>query len=479
MMGSIVGVRGESEVPVAGAGVMSSTCRLTVITPRWRVDLAVPVDTPISDLLATLVRNMGPGLADEGAAHGGWVLQQLGKPALDPAATLSSAQVRDGDVLRLHPASSQLPELAFDDVLDAVATGVNERTPRWRPEHTERASVLFASAALTFALLTMLLTGPSWTAPSVAAGVTAVVLLGAAAALGRAFNRRAAAVTAGSFAVAFAGACAATALGDEHRLWAFGAAQLLPALCAAVLAAVVALIVLGTGITVFVAVIAAGLLGAIGTGVSNIASLGGYGSAALVAAITLACAPVLPMLAFRLSRLALPAVPASAEDLRRDTSRVDSATVLHQAVRADQYLTGLTSACAIAVGGSAALLATGSMSDRVLAGVLGAIMLLRARLFSGRGQRSAMLIGGGVAGLALVVTRALATDGLTRVVAFVVPAVGLAAAFLVLAVALPERRLAPTWGRFADIVESMLILSVIPLALGVIGVYGAVRNLSS
>lgn len=464
---------------MAGASVMSSTCRLTVITPKWRVDLAVPVDIPVSDLLATLVRSMGPELADDGAAHGGWVLQQLGKPPLDPSATLSSAQVRDGDVLRLRPGSSQLPELAFDDVLDAVATGVNERTPRWRPQHTARACVLFASAALLFALFTAMLTGPKWVASAIATGVTAVLLLGAAVALGRAFNQRAAGVTAGSFAIAFAAASGATALGDSHRVWAFGATQLLPALCAAVFAAVLALSLLGTGVTIFVAVITAGVLGAIGTGVSNIASLGVYGAAALVAAIALACSPFLPMLAFRLSRLPLPSIPSSADDLRRDTSRVEGASVLNQAVRADQYLTGLTSATAITVAASAALVAPGGVSERVLAGVLGAILVLRARLFTGRGQRSAMLIGGGVAGLALVVSRAAATHGLTRVLAFVVPAVVLAAVFLVLAVALPERRFAPTWARFADVVESLLILSVIPLALGVIGVYGAVRNLSS
>lgn len=464
---------------MAGASVMSSTCRLTVITPKWRVDLAVPVDIPVSDLLATLVRSMGPELADDGAAHGGWVLQQLGKPPLDPSATLSSAQVRDGDVLHLRPGSSQLPELAFDDVLDAVATGVNERTPRWRPQHTARACVLFASAALLFSLFTALLTGPKWVASAIATGVTAALLLGAAVSLGRAFGQRAAGVTAGSFAIAFAAASGAMALGDMHRVWAFGATQLLPALCAAVLAAVLALSLLGTGVTIFVAVITAGLLGAIGTGVSNIASLGVYGAAALVAAITLACSPFLPMLAFRLSRLPLPSIPSSADDLRRDTSRVEGATVLGQAVRADQYLTGLTSATAITIAASAALLTTGGVSERVLTGVLGAILLLRARLFTGRGQRSAMLIGGGVAGLALLVSRAAATHGLTRVLAFVVPAVVVAVVFLVLSVALPERRLAPTWARFADIVESLLILSVIPLALGVIGVYGAVRNLSS
>jgi len=461
------------------ASITSSTCRLTVMTPKWRVDLAVPVDVPVAELLTILVRSMGPDLADEGASHGGWVLQKLGKPPLDPAVTLAAAQLRDGDVLRLRPGSMQLPEVAFDDVLDAVATGINERTPRWRPQYTARASVLFASAALLFALFAALLTGPKWVASTVTAGVTSVMLLLAAVALARAYGQRAAGVTAASFAVAFGAAAGAMGLGDEKSVLEFGATQLLPGICAAVLVATVALILLGTGITIFVAVIAAGILGAIGAGVSNIASLGVYGAAALVAAVTLACSPFLAMLAFRLSRLPLPSIPSSAEDLRRETGKIEGSTVLDQAVRADQYLTGLVAATAITLGASSILLATGGISQRVLTAVLGVICLTRARLYTGRGQRAAMLIAGGVAGMALLVTRAAAMHDVARVLAFVVPAIALAGLCLVFAVALPERRLAPTWARFTDVIESMLILSVIPIALGVVGVYGAVRNLSN
>jgi type VII secretion integral membrane protein EccD len=460
------------------ASVTSSTCRLTVMTPKWRVDLAVPVDIPVAELLTILVRSMGPELSDEGASHGGWVLQQLGKPPLDPAMSLAAAQLRDGDVLRLRPGSTQLPELAFDDVLDAVATGINERTPRWQPHYTARASVLFASAALLYALIAALLTGPGWVASTATAAVTSLMLLLASVALARAYGQRGAGVTAAGFAVAFGAAAGAMGLGDDRSARAFGATQLLPGICAAVLVATLALILIGTGVTIFVAVIAAGVLGAIGAAVSTITSLGVYGAAALVAAVTLACSPFLAMLAFRLSRLPLPSIPSGAEDLRRETGKIDGATVLDQAVRADQYLTGLISATAITLAVSSVLLANGGVSQRVLTAVLGAICLMRARLFTGRGQRAAMLVAGGVAGLALLVTRAAAVHDTVRVLAFAVPAVALAGLCLVFAVALPDRRLAPTWSRSADVVESMLILSVIPLALGVVGVYGAVRNLS-
>ncbi len=40
---------------------------------------------------------------------------------------------------------------------------------------------------------------------------------------------------------------------------------------------------------------------------------------------------------------------------------------------------------------------------------------------------------------------------------------------------LPGRRYAPPWSRTADILETLLVLSVIPLALAVMGVYGEIR----
>ena len=46
----------------------------------------------------------------------------------------------------------------------------------------------------------------------------------------------------------------------------------------------------------------------------------------------------------------------------------------------------------------------------------------------------------------------------------------------VLATTLPGRRYAPPWSRSADVLESLLVLSVIPLALAVMGVYGQIRT---
>jgi type VII secretion integral membrane protein EccD len=196
----------------------------------------------------------------------------------------------------------------------------------------------------------------------------------------------------------------------------------------------------------------------------------------LMAVITLIASPLAPMLAFRMSRLELPNLPTDAAELRRDESRVDGPLVLDQAIRADQYLTGLSGGISLTLAISAAVLAAGGTSARVLAIVIALVCLLRARLFTGRAQRG-VLLASGVAGLlAVACFRAAAAEGSGRVIGYLAPVAAVALAMIPVALNLPGRRLSPTWGRFADISESILVLTVIPLSLSVMGVYGLIRS---
>ena len=332
---------------------------------------------------------------------------------------------------------------------------------------------------MTYALVTALLLGPKWAAPAITAGAGAVLLMLTAAAVGRAYHRRGPALMAAGFAVAFATVSGATAVGGTHDVWDFGAPQLLVGACAAALAATVALLVLGAGVPGFVAAVTVSLLTAIGTGIASATTLSATGTAAAVATAGLAVSPLLAMLSFKLSRLPLPSIPTDAADLRRETGTIDADRILGQAVRADQVLTGLVGGVALAIAGAAVLLAAGGVSERVLAVVLGLICLLRSRLFSGRGQRVMLLIAGGASLVAVLVAGVVNAHGDVRLIAFVIPAVAAAIVLFALGVALPARRYAPPWSRTADIVESLLVLSVIPLALAVMGVYGAIRVAAS
>lgn len=461
------------------ASVVTNSCRLTVISAASRADLAVPVHITVGELLSIVVSGLGRDVADQGAAEGGWILQRAGEAPLNPAATVAASQLRDGDVLQLRTRATRLPEVAFDDVLDAVATGVLTRTGRWQPLHTARASAWFAGALLGYALLVLLLAGSDRRLTAISSGVVGALLVVAAVAAGRGYRHRGAALTAGAFAIAYAAAAGAVAVGGDHRVWDFGAPQLLVAACAAALVATVLVLALGDGVAGFVAVVVTALLTALGTAISAGTDLTAPATAAVIATAALALSPMLPMLSFRLSRLPLPEIPTDASDLVRDTGVVDSRQILGQAVRADQFLTGLVGGAALSIAGAAVIVTGRGPTEYVLAVALGLVCLLRARLFTGRAQRALLLVAGGVALLATVVAGVLDNHGTARLLAFAIPAAVVALLMLGLAVTLPGRRYAPPWSRAADVVESLLVLSVIPLALAVMGVYGAIRHAAS
>jgi type VII secretion integral membrane protein EccD len=462
------------------ATAASNLCRLTVMTTQTRLDLAVPLDLSVSELMTTLVRTLGPQVADQGAAAGGFVLQRAAEAPLDPSVTLRDSEIRDGDVLHMRMRAAQMPEVAYDDVLDAVATGVLTRSVRWTSAHTARACMVGASAMVAFVVLTCLLTGPGWAVPAAVSGGLALLLVGAAATLDRGYQQHGAALTAAAWAIVCGACSGAMVVGGDDRPWQFDATQVLPAGAAAVLVAVLCLVLLTRGVPGFVAVTGFGVLAAIGATVADVGDFHVAGTAAFTAGIALLVSPVIPVTAFKLSRLSLPFVPTSADDLRSDRSTIDGSRVLGQAARADQFMTGIVVALAAVLGGAAVLLsASGGTVAEILAAVLVGICLLRARLFTGRSQRMSMLAAGAVAAVAVLVDLAAATSGTTRLLAVAVPVCLLSIGLLALVTVLPGRRYAPPSGRTADLVESLLVLSVLPLILGVIGVYGRIYNLTS
>src|SRR5689334_21665708 len=103
---------GSTVVASSGLGVS----RVTVVAPNTRVDLALPTDVALADLLPTVLRYAGEDLADDPSARHGWVLSRMGGPPLPVDQSPAQLDVRDGEVLYLRPRGSEFAEPIFDDV---------------------------------------------------------------------------------------------------------------------------------------------------------------------------------------------------------------------------------------------------------------------------------------------------------------------------------------------------------------------------
>jgi len=467
----------------AGAGAAGGDlCRVTVLAPRIRLDVAIPSEVPLAGLLPTLLLHSGEQQADDAGPPGGWVLQRAGEGPLDTDRSLTALGVADGDVLYLRPWQSALPAAVFDDAVDAITTTLRDRSRRWTPEQTRRAGfaaigVLFGGSALAMATAGGLLGNSVVTThgrviAAVAAGVIAAGAVLGAAAASRAFGDAGLAAVFGLAALPSAFVAGALAL-PTSVAGSVRSAQFLVGCTALLLAAALAAVAAGPAARSLTGAVVAGLVGVAGSVLAVNAS--GAGAAALVVSAALVATPAIAPVAYRMARLPRPSVPASPEELRGRTRPADLGDVPGRSVAADRAIGALAGATgAVTVGALAIMLRAGGWAPLALAALASGLLLLRARLFSGLTARAWML-GAGLISL-LLLAEAIAARWSPAVVA-VVAAAAAAATVVVAAAIRSPRRPSPPLVRMADLAELVATVATVPLALEVLGVFGTVRGL--
>jgi type VII secretion integral membrane protein EccD len=406
------------------------------------------------------------------------VLQRLDEAPLDESRSLSSLGVRDGEILYFRPELSQFPEVAFDDVADVVATGVNEHADRWRPETTRRFGLLAAAAALGLGAVGIALAGPPWGLLTAASAGVAVALLLAGIVLSRALGDSGAGAVFGYSALPYAFLGGLLAPARPVPLLHLGTPHLAAAFAAVTLAAVVSAFAIHDGLPTFLGIAFVALLGLVSAALVQGLGLSPSGTAALDASLCLAVTALIPSLAFRLARLPLPPVPENAEELR-SAQTFDGPTLLRRTREADRFATGLVSAVGLAgLGAQLSLLTADGWLPVTMSLCLSLVLLLRARVFHGRSQRLWMLLSG-LAGLAILALHQAATASpAVTLLTVVIPAVLAVVVMTAMALRLPARKPSPFWGRAGDIVDIMLIISLLPLALGLLNLYSWLRGLA-
>ena len=341
------------------ASVVANSCRLTIISSTLRVDLAVPV----ADLgrRAADDRRVQPRPGDRRPAARPRVAgccsarprpRSTRRPAWRPTSCATAT------CCTCAPARPTCPRSRSTTSWTPSSTGVLTRTSRWTADLTMQVAAAFAGALLVYTLGVLLLTGPEWIPSTIASGVVAVLLLLTSAAVARVYHRRGAGARRRRFRRRLRGGRRADRAGRRttscstsapRRRWSASAP---PPWLSLILLAVV-----GAGFAGFVAVVTVALLTAIGTDRRHRHHAVGPGHrldhrGRRAGGLAVPADPVVP------------AVPAAAADDPAGRAPTCVATparstrnqILGQAVRADQFLTGLVGGVALAIAGAAVLI---------------------------------------------------------------------------------------------------------------------------
>lgn len=428
-------------MPAAFTGL----ARVTIHSPQRRVDVALPDEVPLAELLPELLERAGVGLADDGEGHGGWLLRRADGTALSPAAGLAGQGVRDGVILHLVPARTGWPEPDFDDVVEAIAAGARRHGPPWSSAATRRTALCAAGAGIAAAV-----SGAARADLPLLAGLLAAALVLAGAVVSRAYGDGPVGATLAGYGLPCAAAAGWLAAGDA----ASGPGRTLVAATAVLLAALVGAIGVAYALPLFVAGMTAGLLGVLGA-LLALALRPAAAAAIGLAVLTVGVAGV-PLVAIRIGGLPLRA--AAPADPGPDPELVFAAVA-----RTDELLAGMLLGCALGAGLASLVLArSADASGLALLAVAGVGLLLRSRVFVTVRQRLPLL-GAGLAGLVLL---ALFGPGLLSAL--------LTAAAVAVALA-GQRPLSPYLRRAADVLDALCVIAVIPLAAAVLGLYGLLR----
>jgi type VII secretion integral membrane protein EccD len=174
----------------------------------------------------------------------------------------------------------------------------------------------------------------------------------------------------------------------------------------------------------------------------------------------------------------LPTVPGSAEDLKEDTGFPEYAVIERRTAIAHEYMTGMIIGSGLVAAVSAVIAASdGTVFGPILAVAVTLVLLLRGRAYANGAQAVALLACGMIAGAGVLIGWMVDASPSTRLlfVFGVLLLVGVGA--LVLGVIFPNQKFSPVLRRTVDVLEAVLIASVLPLALAVMDLYVVMRQL--
>ncbi|WP_091674479.1 type VII secretion integral membrane protein EccD [Amycolatopsis marina] len=455
----------------------AALAKVTIATPNRTIDVALPEDVPVAELLPYILRHAGDDAPDAGERHGGWLLRRPTGDQLDGRKTLGAQEVLDGEVMHLVPGNLEWPELEYDDVVETIASGARRYGRSWGHDATRRCGLAASCAILLAGTLVTIAFEPAWLVPGLTMLGVAAVLTGLGVAVAGAVpDARAGAVFAGcALPYAFIGGWLLT--GPDHLgPMAFGAPQLLLASITLLVFSVVGYLAVGATARIFAAAVAVAVLGALGALLAT--SMEPDGAAAVVLAVGIGLLPGYPLLAIRLGRLPLPALPQSAEELLRDEPLPPPPTVFAAAARTDEILSGLLLGLATVAAVCSVFLAVhGGGARLIMLGAVAVALLLRSRLFAVPRQRIPLLISGMAVAAMLMATFVVGAQSNTSRTLLLLGMAAIAGMVAFAGLTYSKRNPSPYLGRLADVFDVVAILALVPFTCYITGFFTFVQGL--
>jgi type VII secretion integral membrane protein EccD len=447
----------------AAAGA-SGLVHVTVASGSRRVDLVLPGAIPVAELVPELARSVG--LLDATTVYGGYRLITQDGRELATDAGLTMQGVEDGGLITVAAGVDDEPPRVYDDVVEAMADVVEHDLTPWQPAAGRRTALWAAGLALALGAYTLRLEGPG-TLTAVAATVVAILLVSGAVVLSRAQTEPEAAVAVGWMGAGYAAVAGILFLQPDAPL----ENQIAAAGAGALVAGLVALLGIDVGRPLLLPVVIVGGLLALGGLLLQATGWDPGHVFVVVLTVVVIAGSVFPWLALGVTSTRVDQI-YSVADITTDPAVIDGDRVRSDARLAHEILVAVTATVGVLLALVAPFAVSLGIYGTLLAVVACVVVMLRTRQYRTGSEVRAGLVSGLVGLGSVAVSMLVLQPGWRPTAAVALAAIG---AVLLAATLIPTspsvRR-----GRLGDVIETICLLSLLPLLILAIGVFSAVRS---
>ncbi len=454
-----------SQAQVGASGLV----RVTVASGSRRVDLVLPGAIPVVELVPELARSVG--LLDSATVYAGYRLVTSDGRRLEGDSGLTLQGVEDGSVITVSAGVDDPAAAVYDDVVEAMTDVVEHDLKPWEPASGRRTALWAASLLMALGAVALFIQTDRELA-AVAGYVLAGVLTAAAIVLSRAQGEPEASVTVAWIGVGYTAVAGLLATDLSFPAPEDDYARALVASGAGVAAVgLVCLLGLGVGRALLVPAVVVGAVAA-GTGaLVQGTELEPASILTVVLAFLVLVGSVFPWLALGVTGTSVDQL-YSAADITADPDELDPVRIAADARVAHEILVAISATVGILLVLVAPLAITRGLDGTLLVVVACLVVMLRTRQYR---TGSEVLVGlvSGILGLASMTVALLVHTPEWRATTAVVLAV---AGALLLVSTLSPSSPSVRRGRLGDVLETMALLSLLPLLVLASGLFDKING---